>query len=205
MKFCKKLAGALHVIEHGGCWLSAFAVFFMAVITTIDVVGRYFLNHSITGTQELVQLSMNVFVYAGLTWAIYKKDYVTVPVILDKLKPKARLIVETVVVFLMFAAGCILCYSLWVSAIKWTHKWTVVTTTLGIPQTPFYLLTAVCITIVCIELLVQTINNIAHLANFNKPALDTVCAAESGVPVVNAALADIEGGTPETKEETTHE
>lgn len=165
-KLFKKFAGGIHILEHGGCWLSAFSVFFMAIITTVDVIGRYFLHHSLAGTQEIVQLSMNVFVYSGLTYAIYKKDYVTVPVVLDKLKPRARLIVETIVTFLMFAAGCVLCYSLWVSAVKWMSKWAVVTTTLGIPQTPFYILTAVCVTIISIELLFQTVTGIIRVAQY---------------------------------------
>lgn len=172
MKFCNKFAGAVRVLEKGGGWLSAFAVFFMAIITTVDVIGRYFFNHSITGTQEIVQLSMNVFVYAGLTYAMYKKDYVTVPVILDLLKPKVRMVIETIVTMLMFIAGCFLCYSLWVAAVKWMGKWAVVTTTLSIPQTPFYIFTAVCVTIICFELLFQSIQYIGKLANFNKLAAE---------------------------------
>ena len=59
----KWLVGLLRFAARFG---AALAMFFMMILTVIDVVGRKFLGHSVYGGLELTELAMLVLIFAAL-------------------------------------------------------------------------------------------------------------------------------------------
>lgn len=62
----------------------------MALITVIDVVGRYLLNAPLTGGYEIVQYLMALSVFASLPLATRAENHLTVSLVTDQLTGWAR-------------------------------------------------------------------------------------------------------------------
>ena len=58
-------AKAVHMVSNLFAWISAAVLFFMASVSFVDVIGRYFFHHPLTGAQEIIEVSMSIFVYTG--------------------------------------------------------------------------------------------------------------------------------------------
>ena len=58
-----RLIGYLRIAARLG---AALALFFMMILTVVDVVGRKFLGHSVQGGLELTELAMLVLIFAAL-------------------------------------------------------------------------------------------------------------------------------------------
>ena len=82
-------------------YISAAAIFIMGAICFISVIFRYFLRMPITGANELVQIGLLVFVYAGLCAGLRKNKAISVPIITEKLSHAGSNI--------MIALGDLLC------------------------------------------------------------------------------------------------
>lgn len=62
----------------------------MALITVIDVVGRYFLNAPLPGGYEIVQYLMALSVFAALPLATRAESHLTVSLFVDRLGGRPR-------------------------------------------------------------------------------------------------------------------
>ena len=47
-------AKAVHMVSNLFAWISAAVLFFMASVSFVDVIGRYFFHHPLTGAQEII-------------------------------------------------------------------------------------------------------------------------------------------------------
>ena len=72
--------------------ISLIAVFVMTIITTIDVVFRYFLHNSIVGIYEFTAAIMILVVYLGIAYAQEQKAHVVVDLFTARLKPQGKVI-----------------------------------------------------------------------------------------------------------------
>jgi TRAP-type transport system small permease protein len=70
-------------------YLAAAVMFCLMLLTCVDVVGRYFLNHPVWGGFELTEMLLAVLIFAGLPLVTLRDDHVTVdlfdPIIPDRL------------------------------------------------------------------------------------------------------------------------
>ena len=48
-------AKAVHMVSNLFAWISAAVLFFMASVSFVDVIGRYFFHHPLTGAQEIIE------------------------------------------------------------------------------------------------------------------------------------------------------
>lgn len=58
------------------------------LLTSADVILRYFFNSPIPGTYELVELTMGIFSPVAIMYCVWKKEHISVDIIFDRL-PKA--------------------------------------------------------------------------------------------------------------------
>ena len=90
--------------------LVALALATMAVVTALDVIGRYLLNAPLPGSYELVGLLLAITVFAALPLATLGREHVVVDV-LDHLLPPRLVALQRAVT--EAAAGAILAVLAW--------------------------------------------------------------------------------------------
>jgi TRAP-type C4-dicarboxylate transport system permease small subunit len=108
----------------------------MAVLSVVDVFGRYLLNRPLPGTLELSEFCLALLVFFGLGSTGLSNSQVVVDIVIERLPPRLRAATE--------AANAILGAGLW-GLIAWRsadQAWHVaqkseVSTILALPAAPF--------------------------------------------------------------------
>ena len=88
----------------------------MTLLTTVDVVGRYFLNRPLTGAFELTELAMGALVFLSLPLVTLRREHVTVD-LLEGAVPRAWRHAQKALLDLT-AAAClaVIAWQLWLKA-----------------------------------------------------------------------------------------
>jgi TRAP-type C4-dicarboxylate transport system permease small subunit len=162
MKILNAIVNTIHMICKMLKWVSGFAILAMAVLSTIDVIARYIFKSPVSGTMEMVQVLMNVFVYAGLGMAVYMGKLISVPVLLEKMPNMARGKVEGIGNFISAGMTVIIIWQLLITTSKYLGNSIQSTTLLHIPYGPFYLFTTICFCLICAELIIQGVLKIRY-------------------------------------------
>lgn len=71
MKFARRVTQALH-------YACAAAIFFIVLVTVIDVFGRYVLSKPLPGAAEIIQFAMALTIFAGLPLITKDHQHITV-------------------------------------------------------------------------------------------------------------------------------
>jgi TRAP-type C4-dicarboxylate transport system permease small subunit len=90
-KFVQKILGKLFQGFEG---ISSAWLFFLAVLITIDVVGRGFFNTPFRGTPELVSNSLIIIAFLELPYVLWTNGHVRSTVFYDKVGPTGRDIID---------------------------------------------------------------------------------------------------------------
>ena len=149
-------------------YVSAAMVIGMALVMFCDTILRYFFNSPIRGAQELVELAMCIFVYTGISLSIRKRGAITVPLIVERLSPLGRRIVNGLSNTLCSAMCAALSYRLFLTAIKELNRVGVGTSILKIPFGPFYLTAAICCVVITLENVILAVKDFAGISDAPK-------------------------------------
>ncbi len=125
--------------------LAALALFAIMLLTFVDVMGRKFLDTSVTGSLELTELLMVVVIFAGLPLVSLRGEHVVfdsldpwVPAVLRRLQHAA---VDLLVLALLLG----LAWLMWVKAGN-MQSYGDTTAQLKLPLAPFvYLMSLLCV------------------------------------------------------------
>ena len=131
----------------------------LMIITAGDVVSRDVFNHPISGTVELSQYMLAVFILLGLAYAQQIKAHVAVSLITSRLPRYAQLILGIIATLLSLSISGILVWQGWVIGIG--EK--TVSDMLRVPQYPFRLIVAVAAFLMCLELVVDLGDSLTKL------------------------------------------
>jgi TRAP-type C4-dicarboxylate transport system permease small subunit len=142
----------------GACFLIS-----LMLITSADVLGRDVFNHPIPGTIELSGYMLAVFILLGLAYAQQVKAHVGVSLIVSRLSPRVRIIINMITLLISFLIFSIL---VWQGLVVGIGERTV-SDLLRIPQYPFRLLVAVAAFFVCLEFLMDIGDSIKKLAGWS--------------------------------------
>jgi TRAP-type transport system small permease protein len=82
----------------------------MMILTTLDVILRDTINKPITGTFDLTEYMMAIMVSFGLAYCAILKGHINADVVIVHLKPRVRIILETITTFLSLV---------FISAVTW--------------------------------------------------------------------------------------
>lgn len=108
-----RLTGGI-MLAFGG--LAGAVLFFIMMLTVVDVVGRYLFNAPVAGGYEITQFAMAALIYAALPVVCFKESHVTID-LLDPLVPDAAVRPRQILINLVCAAIlAIVAWSLWVLA-----------------------------------------------------------------------------------------
>jgi len=153
----------LHMIINWATRLSGFiagiVLFSMMMLTTIDVICRYFFNASILGVYEITEFMMLCVVFFSLSFAQKLKGHVAVNILVDRLSNKNRQIFNVCnflisIIFLLIIA--------WMSSsqgIELFHS-NRVSGNLTIPVYPFFFVLSLGCVAMALELIRDLINGI---------------------------------------------
>jgi TRAP-type C4-dicarboxylate transport system permease small subunit len=103
-KFIQKILGKLFQVFEG---ISSAWLFFLALLISIDVIGRAFFNTPFKGTPELVSNSIIIIAFLELPYVLWTNGHVRSTVFYDKIGPTGKDIIDFiaaiigVVVFIM--------------------------------------------------------------------------------------------------------
>jgi TRAP-type C4-dicarboxylate transport system permease small subunit len=136
----------------------------MALITIIDVCGRFFFDSPLKGTFELVGI---LLVIAG-SWALgycqLLKMNIRISILTERFPLRVRIVLDIIAYLIGIAVVGLIC---WQGALR-THEYILkdlgaVTSTLSLPFWPFILLMVVGIGWVGVIFIIDLINSIAEL------------------------------------------
>ncbi|MFC1863899.1 TRAP transporter small permease [Thermodesulfobacteriota bacterium] len=140
-------------------YIAGIVLFGMMMLTTIDVICRYFFNASILGVYEITEFMMVCLVFFSLSFAQKLKGHVAVNILVDRLSNKPRHIFD---VFNFLISIIFLLLIAWMSfsqGIELLHS-NRVSGNLTIPVYPFFFVVALGCVAMALELLRDLITGI---------------------------------------------
>jgi TRAP-type C4-dicarboxylate transport system permease small subunit len=93
-------------------------LFFMMMLTFVDVVGRYLLNWPVRGGFEITELSLLVLIFAGLPLVTHAGEHVTMDLIDRLLGARTRRTLHRAVEFFCALLMFLLAWLMWLKAGK---------------------------------------------------------------------------------------
>jgi len=132
---------ATSVVVTFAAYLAGVVLLLLALLTTADVVGRYFFNAPIIGVFDLTHFSVLIMVFLGLGYCGFRGGHVAIEFLYDRLNRKTARILDR----LINLVGCILFVVIaWQSVVQSidVKKYGEASQLLLIPYYPFYWLLA---------------------------------------------------------------
>lgn len=159
-KFCLNAANVVGKISFGFSVLCAVAMAFIAIVSSVDSIGRYILGSALRGASEYVEIGMAVFVYGGLALAVRQRGCVTVPVFTDMMGPRLKRFFIGIGNLICCAAAVLVGSQMYLRAAATLSNLHYKTEVVGIPYGPFYLFTFLGMCLIAIELLIIGITDV---------------------------------------------
>jgi TRAP-type mannitol/chloroaromatic compound transport system permease small subunit len=109
----EKIKSAFHMIDNG-CEKIGKAVclliFFMMIITTVEVISRYVFNHPTMWVWPINRQLFGLFILFAGIYTMHKKDHIRVEILYDHLSPRMKSIARCIALacFLIFIIALIL-------------------------------------------------------------------------------------------------
>jgi TRAP-type C4-dicarboxylate transport system permease small subunit len=151
-KYSRLVSAALLVI-------GAIPLIIMMAVVTANSLGRAIFRTPITGTIEIAGLAGVIVVAAAVGFTARERANVAVDVLLSRLKPGARHILDVVTLFLSLGAVCFLLYAIILDAFK-SFRLEEVTMMMSFPTPLFKFAWAGGVFILACFLLVHLVNTI---------------------------------------------
>ena len=134
----------------------------MMVLTTWDVVGRYFFSLPVRGGMELTEYMMAVVVAFGLAYTAVHKGHVSVDLVIMRLRPRAQAVLNSITYFLSLGLFALIAWrSFAYGEILRSGGFT--SSVLYIPQYPFAYVIAFGSVMLCLVFLVNLLENLAKV------------------------------------------
>jgi len=134
----------------------------MTMITVVDVALRYIFNRPLKGTSEYVAFMMAIMVSLGLAYTAIQKGNVAVDIVLQRLSPVIRAVVNAItdlisLIFFIFVT--------WSAYLFTMSQWKDNATTgvLDLPRFPFIFIVLIGCFMLCLVLLTNVIKHLYSL------------------------------------------
>jgi len=132
---------ATSVVVTFAAYLAGIVLLLLALLTTADVVGRYFFNAPIIGVFDLTHFSVLIMVFLGLGYCGFRGGHVAIELLYDRLNRRTARILDRLINLI----GCILFVVIaWQSVVQSidVKEYGEASQLLLIPYYPFYWLLA---------------------------------------------------------------
>lgn len=158
-------------IEKWQAWLdialasvAALLVLIMVVLSSTDILLRYFFDHPIEGAYEAMQFMMGGVAFFGLAYVQGKRANITMDVVSSRFSGKTEIIVDIIILAVMFAISAIIGWRGWANALD---AWRAGDVTIGLveyPVGPAKMVVPIGFGILCLRILTQFCQRVAELA-----------------------------------------
>ena len=152
----------IHRITYVFCLISSFAILFMMLLTSADVIGRTLFSRPIPGTFELSQYMLAVAILLSIAHAQQTKQHINVDFFTCRMSRKSRVAFN--VFFTIIALGFFILL-IWqgISESIFAMEVGKSSDILKIPEYPFEMLVAVGAFLICLEFIVNLVTDIRFL------------------------------------------
>ena len=140
-------------------FIAGIVLFGMMMLTTIDVICRYFFNASILGVYEITEFMMLCVVFFSLSFAQKLKGHVAVNILVDRLSNKNRQIFDICNFFISIIFLLLIAWKSSSQGIELFHS-NRVSGNLAIPVYPFFFVLSLGCVAMALELIRDLINGI---------------------------------------------
>ncbi|MBW1791692.1 MAG: TRAP transporter large permease subunit [Deltaproteobacteria bacterium] len=151
-----RVQGGLYSVSHVMAVIAAVVLGIMMLLTTSDVVGRYFFNYPIKGTYELIGLMLICAATWGLAYCQIYRGHIRITVLFDRFSPRLQAGLDTLAYLMGLGAFSLICWRMLAMAKEYILLGDTGTTeTLGIPYFPFMLMLAIGVGMLCLILVMD--------------------------------------------------
>lgn len=162
----KALAKGTALINSALRYICVGLLFFMMVLGTVDVIGRYLFNKPILGTLETFEILLPAMVLLGLGYTQEKRGHVTMELLVIQLSPRKRNVLDIITnCCALFISGLILWRGWILTTLYWRMGRTI--PTIEIPMFLPQLLVPLGASVLSLVLMVQIIESIIQLKKGN--------------------------------------
>jgi TRAP-type transport system small permease protein len=139
-------------------------LFIMMLLTTVDVIMRYFFNKPIKGGTELTEVLMLFVMLMGLGWCALEGGHIKVDIVVSRFSPRIQAISNSLNAILVMGICIVLA---WQAVTESISSWKLehVTNVLRIPSYPFFWIIALSFSLfffAMVIVLVKTLNKAAN-------------------------------------------
>ena len=109
----EKIKSAFHMIDNGCEKIGkvvCLLIFFMMIITTVEVISRYVFNHPTMWVWPINRQLFGLFILFAGVYTMHKQDHIRVEILYDNFSPRMKSIARWIALacFLIFIIGLIL-------------------------------------------------------------------------------------------------
>jgi TRAP-type C4-dicarboxylate transport system permease small subunit len=127
-------------ISKGGVVVSCVMLAVMMLVSTADVLGRYFFLRPINGAWEIVSMAFVICGAFAIGYTQFIKGHIAINIISDRLKPRVRSGLFVFSYLVCLVASALITWQTWLRMVVYFHKTLGgETVTLGLPIWPFML------------------------------------------------------------------
>lgn len=148
-------------------YVGRIAVFFIMIVTTLDVVLRKVSDYSILGSYELTELSMVIMVFFGIASYQVKDGHIRVDFIINRLPKRLCMLLEGLALLMETAFTALMTWAGFSAALQIKSRGTS-TGILHIVQWPFYLIMTIGLALFLILLAFDTIIKFDDAIHYKK-------------------------------------
>lgn len=136
-----------------------FSLAIMMLVTTVDVLSRFFFNAPITGSIEITGFLLVLTILLGIPYAAAKRQHITIDIVSSKLPDRMRLNLASITLFIAIVLfGVVVWRSIDYAFLM--HRMHRVTAVLRMPLSPFVVVVAFGFALTGLVLLINLLQNI---------------------------------------------
>lgn len=135
-----------------GMIVSMVTLVIIMVLVTVDVILRNLFSNSITGTVEISELLQGVVVFLGMAATLKSGHHIAADFLVERLSIRSQAMIDLVTGLISLSVMSVMAFALWQAATGpgAAHE---VTSLLEIPTQPFWMVAALGVALMCMELL----------------------------------------------------
>ncbi|GEL76974.1 TRAP transporter small permease [Tenuibacillus multivorans] len=99
-------------------YVAQFVLFIMAIMVTLDVLGRWLFKSPIIGTVDIVEVGLIIVIFASLAFTHLKEEHITVDFVVEKFPKRIQSIIEMFINLCITVVMLLISWSLWGNAIR---------------------------------------------------------------------------------------
>jgi tripartite ATP-independent transporter DctM subunit len=174
----KKTADLLESVSYSFTrFINGVGVFFLAVmmlVTTVDVLSRFFFNLPITGSIEITGFLLVLTILLGIPYAAARKQHVTIDILTYKLSERVGLVLNSITLFIAITLFAVIVWRSIDYALL-MNSMNRVTAVLRMPISPFVLVVAFGFALTGCVLLITLLRNVEQgVKNWKQAAVWTI-------------------------------